>query len=183
VLSPSGSKLCRRDSCEAREARPVSSPVRDPRGKLEDSAGGFQLDGELVRFPSGQNTLETTAGEKFYSLAHAGPWRLIAGLDARIHATQGQQTLVWDGWGSDIVAVPCGSSALVVATAASGPESADSVTAYEIAAPAPRAVTDPLPFPGPVTALWPAPGGALAVVRQLATGRYAAYTLALDCGR
>lgn len=181
VLTPSGSKLCGRDGCEARDARPLS--VRDPRGRLGTASGEFEIDRERVHFSPGQNTLETADREKFYSVARAGPWRLTAGLDGRIHASQGQQTLAWDGWGSDIVAVPCGSSALVVATAASGPDSADSVTAYEIAAPAPRAVTDPLPLPGPVTALWPAPGGALAVVRQLATGRYVAYTLALDCGR
>ena len=36
---------------------------------------------------------------------------------------------------------------------------------------------------GPVTALWPAENGALAVARISPTGKHAAYSLTLDCGR
>jgi hypothetical protein len=99
--------------------------------------------------------------------------------------SQGAQTLVLDGWGSDIVGIAssCEPGPLVVAASSSESNASDSAAAYEITGQNPRAVTEPVPFPGPVTALWPVAGGALAVVHQLATGRYAAYNLTLDCGR
>ena len=41
----------------------------------------------------------------------------------------------------------------------------------------------PVDFPGPVTALWSAGGAtALAVVRDLETGRYSAFLLTVVCG-
>jgi hypothetical protein len=71
----------------------------------------------------------------------------------------------------------------VLATSAVDQHSADAITLYDLVNRAPVRVSDPLEFAGPVTALWPAGDGALAVVRNLATGKYAAYNLALNCGR
>jgi hypothetical protein len=199
VLSPSGVKLCRRGEaqCEMKEARTLSPAVRDPRGKLAVSgdsfiaylpdgpSGEFQIDGEPVHFSLGQNTFETAGGEKFFSLARAGSYRIVAGLDGRTRISQGSQTSVVNDWGGDVVGIAggCEPAPLVVATSSGESSAPDSAAAYDIAAQPPRAASDAAQFAGPVTALWPAPGGALAVVHQLATGRYAAYNLTLDCGR
>lgn len=199
VLTPSGVKLCRRgeSQCEMKDARLPALPARDPRGRLlvsgdaftaympDDPSGEFVIDGEQVHFSPGQNTLENASGEKFFSMARAGSFRLVAGLDGRMRISQGPQTFVLDGWGSDIagIASNCGTGPLVVATSSSESNASDSAAAYEITGQNSRAATDPVQFPGPVKALWPVAGGALAVVHQLATGRYAAYNLTLDCGR
>ncbi len=199
VLSPSGVKLCRRSEtqCETKDARAPALIPRDPRGRLvvsgdafraylpDDESGEFQIDGEQVHFSPGQNTLENASGEKFFSIARAGSFRLVAGIDGRMRISQGQQTLVLDGWGSDIVGIAssCEPGPLVVATSSSESNASDSAAAYEITGQNSSAATDPIQFQGPVTALWPVAGGALAVVHQLAIGRYAAYNLTLDCGR
>ncbi len=199
VLSPSGVKLCRRGQapCEMKEARTLSPAIRDPRGKLAVSgdsfiaylpdgpSGEFQIDGEQVHFSLGQNTFETAGGEKFFSVARAGSFRIVAGLDGRTRISQGSQTSVVNDWGSDVVGIAssCETGPLVVATASGESSASDSAAVYDISSQPPRAASDAAQFAGPVTALWPAPGGALAVVHQLATGRYAAYNLTLDCGR
>jgi hypothetical protein len=199
VLSPSGVKLCHRGEaqCEMKEARSLSPTVRDPRGKLvvspdsfvayfpDGASGEFQIDGEQVHFSPGQNTFETAGGEKFFSVARAGSYRIVTGLDGRTRISQGSQTSVVNDWGSDVVGIAssCETGPLVVATSSGESTGSDSAAAYDIASQPPRAASEPAQFAGPVTALWPAPGGALAVVHQLATGRYAAYNLTLDCGR
>ncbi len=199
VLSPSGVKLCRRGQaqCEVKEARSLTTAVRDPRGKLavsgdsfvaylpDGASGEFQVDGEQIHFSPGQNTFETASVEKFFSVARAGSYRIIAGLDGRTRISQGSQTYVVNDWGSDVVGIAsgCETGPLVVATSSGETTASDSAVAYDIASQPPRAASEPAQFAGPVTALWPAPGGALAVVHQLATGRYAAYNLTLDCGR
>jgi len=199
VLSPSGVKLCHRGEtqCEMKEARTLSPAVRDPRGRLAVSgdsfiaylpdgpSGEFQIDGEQVHFSLGQNTLETAGGEKFFSVARAGSYRVVAGLDGRTRIFQGSQSSVVNDWGSDLagIASSCETGPLVVATSSGESSASDSASAYDISSQPPRAASDAAQFAGPVTALWPAPGGALAVVHHLGTGRYAAYNLTLDCGR
>ena len=197
---------------ERAESRPVPPAGRDPRGRMmisgesitlflpggtcqgqwksslqsncEETQKDFPLESENVRFTPGGNTLENST-DKFYSVTHAGNVRLVAAVDGRIHTSQGQQTFAWDGWGSDVVAISggCATDPLVIASSANGRASADSLTPLEVTGPTPQTAGDPLPMPGPVTALWPSSGGALAVVRQLATGKYGAYNVTLDCSR
>lgn len=185
------------------------APSRDPRGKLvisddnvtaflsagtctgtwnpglqltcTQTAGEFQIEGEQFHFLTGENTLETANGEKLYSLARAGDFRLFSSTDGTIHGARGEQSFAFTGWGSDIasLAARCTGNPAVIA---SSPATADNLTAYEIAGPNPRAISDSLPLKGAVTALWPAPEGTLAVVHETATGRYAAYLVSLDCG-
>jgi hypothetical protein len=185
------------------------APSRDPRGRLlisEDTvtaflsggtcegkwspslqltctqtAGDFPAEGEQLHFSSGENTLETANGEKFYSIARAGDFRLVAWIDGKVHGARGQQAFTISEWGSDIAHLParCAANPMVVSSSAAA---AESIAAYEITGPNPRRVSDPLPMQGWVTALWPASGGALAVVHETATGRYAAYFVSLDCG-
>jgi hypothetical protein len=196
VLSPSGIKLCvaKDGSCEVKQPH-TATASRDPRGRLlvsgdnftayfpENPPADFQIDGEQVHFTFGQNTLETQGGDKFYSVARTGSFRLAAEVDGRVHVSQGSQKFVLDGWGSDVVSMPgtCASGALVIASSPSEGDAADSVTAYELSGQSARAASEPLMFGGPLTALWPSSGGAIAVVRQ--GTRYAAYSLTLDCTR
>jgi hypothetical protein len=123
--------------------------------------------------------------DEFFSSAEIGGDTLAAEPDGRTHiydaarAPQG----VFDGWGSDFVVLAGCGGRHVLASSASDPRATDSVTLYDLVNRVPVRVSDPLEFTGPVTALWPAGDGALAVVRNLSTGEYAAYNLALNCGR
>ena len=88
--------------------------------------------------------------------------------------------------GSDLTSVEstCGARTQVLVTKRSNETESDAVQAYEVAGRAAVAVSEPLEFPGPVTALWAAPDGriALAVSRHLTTNRYAAFRLSVSCG-
>jgi hypothetical protein len=174
---------------------PVS--VRDPRGRLEAnqdtvtihipgatcSIAEALLCKEGGRFREGRNTqdLDDWRGE-FFTSAEIGGEILVAGTDGRVRVYDGMHALqsAFDGWGSDFVTLGgCGGSH-VAATSTSTP---DSVTLYDLVNRAPMAISEPLEFSGPITALWPAGEGALAVARDSASGIYAAYSLTLDCGR
>ena len=114
---------------------------------------------------------------------------LLAGTDGRMHLYNAafEPGASWSGWGSDIAAVEteCGSRTLLLTTAAGDRTVPDSVQAYELTEGAPRPAGDPVSFPGPVTALWSASerGAAVVISRDLKTGRYAAFRLAIPCSR
>jgi hypothetical protein len=90
------------------------------------------------------------------------------------------------GWGSDIASTGarCGNGRLVLATRAGDADAPDALEAFAIVNRAPEALAPPAAFGGPITALWPLDGGAsaLAVVKDLASGRYRAYVVTVDCG-
>jgi hypothetical protein len=135
----------------------------------------------------GRNT--TDAPEPFFSEARIGQLRIVAGIDgrARVYDASGTVSQTIEDWGSDLAAVnTCAGPRVIVsgAGASSGDrESRDSVTLYDFVHAIPIRVSDPIDFPGPVTALWPSNDGALAVSRNVATGKYEAYGLTADCGR
>jgi hypothetical protein len=180
---------------------PIPTNLRDPRGRMEVSgdtltvhlpglmcSGSAKLASSMRcedggRFTSGRNAL-AGSGESFSSVEIGGD-TLMAEPDGRTHiydaahAPQG----TFDGWGSDFVALAGCGGRHILATAAGDQRSADSVTLFDVVNRVPAAVSDPLEFSGPVMALWSAGDGALAVIRDLSTGKYAAYNLALDCGR
>jgi len=112
---------------------------------------------------------------------------VFSGTDGRVHLYNAafDPGASWSGWGSDVAAVEteCGSRTLLLATAAGDSTAPDSVQAYELTEGAPRAAGDPVPFPGPITALWPGSerGAAVVVSRDLKSGRYAAFRLAIPC--
>ncbi len=170
--------------------RPVP---RDPRGRIESAVGGFRayLPGATctgafqpdlkitcppgnetwpdaqVRWITDRNLLESDAVKgPFYSAANG------AFIMAEGHAAQ-------EGWGSDIAAIQnaCGTAMIATSTATDR----DSVQAYQSTTP----VSDPLPLPGPVTALWPSemPGEVTIVVHNLQTGNYEASRLGLACSQ
>lgn len=97
------------------------------------------------------------------------------------------------GWGSDLAGVKtgCGSGWQILVTRASDYTERDTVQAYEITGTQAMAVSPALELAGPVMALHAAEttdtaiatDTALAVVRNLRTGRYEAQVLSISCGR
>ena len=88
-------------------------------------------------------------------------------------------------WGSDLAGTEarCGGGTQCWRRGPGDGSEADTVQVFGIVNRTPVALAAPVGFPGPVTALWP-PGGAsaVAVARDLGTGKYAAYTLTVACG-
>ncbi len=88
-------------------------------------------------------------------------------------------------WGSDIVgtSAPCGGGSQILATRPTDSNEPDALEAFGVVNGAAVAASSPASFPGPITALWPAgPTSALAVARDLSTGKYAAYLVTVACG-
>ena len=88
-------------------------------------------------------------------------------------------------WGSDLAGIDarCGPPFQVLATRPGDGSEPDAIQAFSFADRAAEAVTAPTNFSGPVTALWTSGGNsALAVAKDLSTGRYAAYVLTVACG-
>jgi hypothetical protein len=137
--------------------------------------------------------------EPFYSAAFVRTNETIhVGLDgrARLYDANAKSLATFSGWGSDLTTVKtnCGSSWQVLATRAGDWTEPDAIQAYEIHEHEVVAVSGPVNLPGPVMSLGPETpssfgepkgprGGAIAVVRNLKTGRYEAYQLSISCGR
>jgi len=161
---------------------------RDPRGRIENTADGFRayLPGATctgswkpdlkvtcaagneiwpdpqVRWLTDRNMLESdTVKAPFYSVANG----LFGG---------------GSGWGSDIAALedPCVGAPTVIASGAAADH--EEVRAYNSQA---TPLSETLPLPGPVTALWPAEsrGQVTLVIRNRQTGEYEASRLGLAC--
>lgn len=179
----------------------AASSVRDPRGKLdlEGDTLTVQLPGTTCRgtwnpsvslhcdagstLAAARNTLQS-AEPAHFSEARTKDALLLAELDGRTHMydSSGKEVAAFDGWGADFVAIQGGCAANRIA-ATSNSDSADSIALYDLVNNAPARLSDPAQLSGPVTALWPARDGALAVVRNTSTERYEAYSIAVDCGR
>jgi hypothetical protein len=159
-------------------ARPMP---RDPRGRLESTAEGFEAflpvatctgtrNPELkLRCDSGIANWPGTLG------THWVPDRNALEGDAPAPS--------FEGWGSDwaSIADPCGAGSVEIASSPNTEH--DSVRTYLIQDGQANPVSDPLPLPGPVTALWPAESPLIAtlVVHNLQTGQYEASRLVLAC--
>jgi hypothetical protein len=126
-----------------------------------------------------RNTLESDAA-KFPFLASAGG--LFTMADGRVQDRSGQPVSGAEGWGSDITNTldPCGSGAAIIASANADRED---VRVFEVVNGQAAPASNPMPLPGPVTALWPseALGEATLVVRNLQTGQYEASRLGVAC--
>lgn len=88
------------------------------------------------------------------------------------------------GWGSDLVGINarCGEGSQVLATRPGDANEPDAIQAFSIRNRAAASLAPPVTFAGPITALWPSgPASALAVARDTATGKYAAYVLTMAC--
>jgi len=136
-----------------------------------------------------------TAVGKFYSAAPLPRdkyvlW-LFLGTDGQVHLVDGiTDQAAKPGWGSAVASVKtaCGANWQVLATGVGEnmtDSGADSVRAYEIADRDPAPVSAALEFSGEITALWTEAKGdsAIAVVRNLETGDYEAFRLAVACSQ
>jgi len=183
----------------------AASSVRDPRGRLdlEGDSLTVQLPGTTCLgtwnpsvslhceasspLAAGRNTLE--ANETLpvhFSSARTKDLLLLAEMDGRTHVydSSGKPVAAFDGWGSDFIALPGGCAAnRILASSTSYEDSGDSLMLYDVINNAPVRLSDPAEFSGPVTALWPAKDGVFAVAKNVSTGRYEAYSIAVDCGR
>ena len=168
--------------------RPVP---RDPRGRIEKTSDGFRaylpgatctgsLQPDLkiscapgnetwpdaqVRWITDRNVLESDAVKgPFYTTAQG----LLGGAE---------------GWGSDIAPIQgtCGNAVIAALITTSAATDRDSVQAYQNTTP----LSDALPLPGPITALWPAetPVQVTLVIRNAQTGEYEASRLGLACSQ
>ncbi len=88
-------------------------------------------------------------------------------------------------WGSDLAGIDgrCGAASQVLATRAGDANEPDAIQSWAVVDRTAGPLTAPILFSGPVTALWTTgPDSALAVARNLASGRYEAYVVTLACG-
>ena len=127
----------------------------------------------------------------FYSAAaveeQGSVWWLLALLDGRTEVLDNSLEPVAHipGWGSDVVGInaPCGGGSQVLATRPGDGNEPDAIQAFGMVDHMPASLGPAVTFPGPVTALWPSGStAALAVARDAATGKYAAYVLTMVCG-
>ena len=159
---------------------------RDPRGRLEATAGGFEAFlpvGTCTGFWNPEVKLRCDGGIANWPGTSGTHWladrNVLEGRDA--------PTPSFDGWGSDwaSLADPCGTGTIVVVSSPDNEH--DSVRAYQVVDRQATPLSDALPTSGPVTALWPAESGAdpgkaaTLVVHNLQTGQYEASRLGLAC--
>ncbi len=165
-----------------------SGPVR-PEPLLECKEADTEWPGAPVGalMRAGSNAFTTPGVEPFYSAAAVGQGWLTAQVDGAAQLRDGalRPVAAFAGWGSNVAAIEnrCGSR--VLATRASESDEPDEVQAFEIADRQPVAVSAPVDFAGPVTALWQAAdrSTAVAISRSIKTGRYAAFSLTIPCSR
>lgn len=206
VLDTGGVSLYSRDSGKWEKTASASmvTSARDPRGRMEmkDRMLAVDLPGatcsvpstlaspmaceEGGRFKPANNTqdLHDWRGQ-FFSTAELGGDTIVTETDGRTHVYDPAHApqAVFETWGSDFAVLPtCGGRHLAAASPGDR-RSPDSIAVYDLVDRAPVRVSELVEFPGPVTALWPAKDGALAIAQNLLTGKYAAYSLALDCSR
>jgi hypothetical protein len=132
---------------------------------------------------------KTLAG--FFSAASAEengrPYFLLAMLDGRTQILDAALDPVGSvaAWGSDLAETEahCGGGSQILATKAGDVGEPDAVRAFGLVNRTPVPLSAPLDLPGPVTAFWSLGGnGAIAVVRDLAGGRYQAFVITVNCG-
>jgi hypothetical protein len=115
------------------------------------------------------------------------PYWLLAMLDGRTQILDAALDPVGSvaSWGSDLAGTEahCGGGSQTLATKAGDAREPDAVRAFGLVNRTPVPLSAPLDLPGPVTAMWSLGGNAaLAVVRDLASGRYQAYVITVNCG-
>lgn len=147
---------------------------------------GFDAGPGPAHFTPARNSLESEGWPVFYSYARLGttanPLHLLAGLDGRVHLyNQEQRPLAAiDDWNSDFAPVCAGQILAAKPAARAG---TDTVTSFRLTDGRAVEASKPVELTGAVTALWPAHSGAVVITRNPDSGRYAASSLTLDCGR
>ena len=172
-------------SCRDESLWPVGSGPR-MLGIAQFAPSRNYFDGRIVAPNGSQTTVPAFFSAAQFTVRDNAAWAL-AGVDGRTHLynTPVQNTAAWSGLGASIAGLEseCGARSQVLAAAAGDDTVADAVQVYNVIDGAPRPVGEAVKFPGPVTALWAAAerGVAFAVARDLRTGRYVAFRLAITC--
>ena len=173
VLEPQ--RLVRYERSEGKWVRKESAqvtapPVRDPRGRME-----IEQEKVSVFLPG---TVCHGTWEPLILLCETGIAN-FALSGAQVHFTpvrntlEGEYRTTLEGAGD---AIPvCGNK--VLASGNGGMDSEDTITLFDGTV----RISEAAELPGPVTALWPASDGAIAIVLNLSTRQYAAYALSADC--
>jgi hypothetical protein len=177
VLEPGHLVRYKRDSAQGGQwvrgdsAAAPGGNTRDPRGQIGE-------DGAATLLGPG-NTFAGDGNAAYYTRARWRNLDFAAEPDGLVHVyDSSQQSLASiNQWGSDIAAISCG----LLATGPGDGTSGDTIAVWDFIDRQPRQISEALEMSGPVTALWPRPTGALAVVHDLGTKRYVAYLLTLDC--
>jgi hypothetical protein len=126
----------------------------------------------------------------FYSAAsveeQGRPVWLLAQVDGKTQIFDGafEPAGSLAGWGSDIAGVDarCAGGSAVLATRPGDGTTPDALQPFSLANRDPVPLAEGAELPGPVLALWPAGGpAAVAIVRNLATGKYEAYLFTVVC--
>ena len=173
----------------------VECRASDEAWPLDSSAAAM-----LATFAPGRNHFDgritTAAGARkalapFFSAAKAAEngrsYWLLAMVDGRTQIMDANFEPVGSvvPWGSDLAATEarCGGGSQVLVTKAGDAREPDTLRAFGMVNRAPVPLSAPLDLPGPVTALWSLGGSeAVAVVHDLATGRYEAFLITVNCG-
>ena len=136
----------------------------------------------VARWVTDRNALESPSFQNAFYAAADG-WFSTA--DHRILNRVGNSLAVPEAWGSDFATVenPCVPDPTVLASSSADNPDQDQAQAFEIAGGRASPLSEPLPLPGPITALWPAEtaGQATLVVRNSKTGDYEASRLGVAC--
>jgi hypothetical protein len=208
VLDPSGISVYRQE--EGRWNRVKQAPVEFPKPWPRDLRGRLVLrNGEMAAFLPGaepgpewpleignariwgaRNYFAAPNLPAFFSAARAGDGWVLAGVDGRaqLFGAALEPLAAFAGWGSDVARVEakCARGPLVLATRPGESDEPDEVQAFEIVERQAVPVGAPVEFLGPITEMheWAdGAGSAVAISRNLKTGRYAAFALTVSCSR
>jgi hypothetical protein len=154
---------------------------RDPRGRLEAMAGGFEAFLPVATCTGAWNPeLKSSCAGGTTSWPGTFGTHWVADRNVLDGDAPGPS---FEGWGSDwaSIADPCGAGTVLIASSANNEQ--DSVRAYQVVDRQATPLSDAQPTSGPVTALWPSESGreATLVVHNLQTGEYEASRLGLAC--
>ncbi|MGB7471237.1 MAG: hypothetical protein WBW58_17860, partial [Candidatus Acidiferrum sp.] len=165
---------------------------------------GWECERNTDQIPVRAVATEAMAGKKIGAWISAAPLEMdgktrfmVTGEDglARLYEDGAEPVAVFPNWGSEIASVysGCGSGWQLLVTGNGDWTKPDEIQAMDIQERRAQAVSDPMGFPGPVIALRTpgtrtatnaaANGEAVAVDRNLQTGRYEAYLLSISCSK
>jgi hypothetical protein len=157
-------------------ARPLP---RDPRGRLENVAGGFRI---FVPGTSCSGMLQPDF--KVTCAPGNDTWPLNPrDLSGMVHWVTDRNVL--DGSRGELSSIenPCDAGWIMLGSGAGDAEDRDQIQAYEMVDGQAVAASDLFLLPGPVSALWPSetPGQSTLVIRNSKTGNYEASRLGVAC--
>jgi hypothetical protein len=159
-----------------------------------DEQQAWPLGVENTGLAVGRNYFTTPEGLAFYGAASLTPeadarWLVTAPEGRLLFLDSGRRALESAASASDDVAAvdaACSPGSYVILSARAGPGTgAEALQLFEVIGRRLVPAASPVILPGPLTALWAAPGArtATAVSRDTSSGRYAAFQIAIICSR